>query len=275
MPFRRPIGSDCSVSQAVGARSSGAFTMPRDVPVPAPNAAPIDPRPNPDRSLQHEPSHPEAATSLLVNDRGGRRTHRSRPRFARLHASIAECPMEWAWQHPPSVVIDPGERERRAGDPLNTGRFARGPWLGGVAFALLAAGVIYAVAMARSGWPPAGEVRPAAALTAAYESGADRLGPAEALVSAPADPEPSAIGTAFPAAGSAPALEIALLGPVLASAGEAEEVAAKLPMRSAAVPAAAVEARGGRVLNEPPRPIFKPTLVSAAGGDRSGARARR
>jgi hypothetical protein len=274
MPYRRPIGSDCSVLQAVGARSSGAFTMRRDVPVLAANAAQIDPRPEPDRLLQHAPNQP-AATSLLENDRGSRRTHGSRPRFARLHASIAECPMEWAWQYPPSVVIDPGERERRAGSPLNAGRFARGPWLGGVAFALFAAGVIYAVAMVRSGWPPAGEVRPAAALTAAYQSGADRLGSAEALVSAPAGPEPSATGTAFPAASPAPVLEIALLGPVLASAGEAEEVAAKLPMRNAAVPAAAVEARGGRVLNEPPRPIFKPTLVSAADGDRSGAHARR
>jgi hypothetical protein len=275
MPLRRPIGRDRSISPAVGTQSSGALAMRPDTPIARANAAQTGPRPEPDRSLQHERSQPGAATSALENHVGSGRAHTRRPRFARLHASIAESQMEWAWQHPPSVVIHPGEKVRSAGNLLNAGRFARGPWLGGVAFALLAAGVLFAVAMVRSGWPPTGEVRPAAALTAAYESGADRLGWAEAPVSAPAGPEPSAIGTAFPAANSAPAVEIALLGPVLASAGEAEEVTAKLPMRSAAVPAAAVEARAGRGLNEPPRPVFKPTLISSADGDRSGARARR
>ena len=270
MPFHRPIGSDPSISPAVGTRS-GAFALRRNAHVATANAAQTAPRPEPNRSLQHERNQPGAATSPPENDVRSGRAHTKRPRFARLHASIAESPMEWAWQHPPSVVIDPGEKERSAGNLLNAGRFARGPWLGGVAFAVLAAGVISAVAMVQSGRsPPAGEVPPPTTLMAAHVPGAHRPGPAEAPVSAPAGPEGGAIDPAFAAASSAPAVEIALLGPVLASAGEAEEVAAKLPMRSAAVHAAAAEARAARLLREPPRPVFKPTLVSSVDADRPG-----
>jgi hypothetical protein len=85
--------------------------------------------------------------------------------------------------------------------------------------------------------------------------------------------EPGAINTTFPAASPAPAVEIALLGPVLASAGEAEEVNAKLPMRTAAVRAAAIEERGARLVHETPRPVFKPTHVSSVDTDRRGGHA--
>ena len=153
MPFQRQIGSDPSISPAVGTRS-GAFALRRNAHVVTANAAQTAPRPEPNRSLQHERNQPGAATSPPENDVSTKRAHTKRPRFARLHASIAESPMEWAWQHPPSVVSDPGEKERSAGNLLNAGRFARGPWLGGVAFAVLAAGVISAVAMVQSGRSP-------------------------------------------------------------------------------------------------------------------------
>jgi hypothetical protein len=272
MPFRRPIGSDRSISPAVGTQSSGAFAMRPNAPVATANAAQTDPQPEPDRSLQHERSQPGAATRALENHVDSGRAHARRSRFARLHALIAESPMEWAWQHPPSVVIDPGEKVRSAGNLLNAGRFARRPWLGGVALAMLAAGVISTVAVVQSGRsPPAGEVPPPAKVTAAHEPGAHLPGPPEAPVAAPVGPERGAIDPASPAASSAPALDIALLGPVLASAGEAAEVAAKLPMRTAAAHA---EARAARLLREPPRPVFKPTLVSSMDADRRGARAR-
>jgi hypothetical protein len=275
MPFRRPVGSDRSISPALGTQSSGALAMRPNAPVATANAAQTGPQPEPDRSLQHERSQPGAATSPLGNDVGGGRAHARRPRFARLHASIAESPMEWAWQHPPSVVIHPGEKVRSVGNLLSAGRFARRPWFGGVAFAALAAGVISTVAVVQSGRsPPAGKVPPPTTVTAAHEPGAQLPGPPEAPVAAQVGPERGAIDPASATASSTPALEIALLGPVLASAGEAEEVAAKLPMRSAAVHAAPAEARAARLLREPPRPVFKPTFVSSMDGDRPGARAR-
>jgi hypothetical protein len=185
MPFRRPIGSDRSISPAAGTQSSGALATRPDIPVATANAAQTGPRPEPDRSLQHERSQPGAATSALENHVRSGRAHTRRPRFARLHASIAESQMEWAWQHPPSVVIDPGEKVRSVGNLLNAGRFARGPWLGGVAFAVLAAGVISTVAVVQSGRsPPAGEVPPPTTVAAAHEPGAHLQQPAEAPVAA-------------------------------------------------------------------------------------------
>ena len=273
MPYRRPIGSDRSISPAAGPRSSGAPTMQRSVPRPA-NATQTQPRRQPNRSVQYERNQPEAATSLLENDVGCSRAQMRRPRFAKLNASIAECPMEWAWQHPPSVVTDPVERGRSVGNPASAGLFARQPWLGGVAFALLAAGVISAVATVQSGGLlPAGEVPTARTLTAGHEPGADRPAPAAAPGSAQAGRERGATNTTVAPAGAARAVEIALLGPVLASAGEAEEVNAKLPMRTAAVRAAAIEARVAHLLREPPRPVFKPTHVSSADTDRRGGHA--
>ena len=184
MPFHRPIGSDPSISPAVGTRHPALSRC---------DAMPLSLR-RMQRKLTRGPSQiGRCSTSAISRKRrparskttsaAGERT-RNVPVLRRLHASIAECPMEWAWQHPPSVVIDPGEKERSAGNLLNAGRFARGPWLGGVAFALLAAGVISAVAMVQSGRSlPAGEVPPPATLMAAHVPGAHQPGPAEAPVS--------------------------------------------------------------------------------------------
>jgi hypothetical protein len=245
MPHRRAVGSNFSISHALGTRSSGAFTVRRHVPVYAGNAAQTEASVVPNRPMRHEGDQQEAATDI---DPG--RTQMGRPRFARLHASIAECPMEWARQHPRSVVIRPGEREGLVAKLVNASFSARMPWLGGVAFALLAAAIISTVALVQSGRsPPAGEARSAGLLTAGHERGVARPGPPEAPASAPAGREGGTIDTAVAPGGAAPVVEIALLGPVLASAGEAQEVAAKLPMRTAAVPAAAVQAGA----NAPPR----------------------
>jgi hypothetical protein len=273
MPYRRPVASDFSIAQAADTRSPGALAVRRPVPVDPEDAAQTDARREPIRSMRHEGDQPEVPGPLENHVAGGR-ARRTRPRFARLHASIAECPMEWAWQDPPSVVINPGEKAGIAAKLVNARFSPRRHWLGGVAFALLAAGVIWAVAAIQSGRSlPGGGARSADTLMAAHEPGAAQPGPDEAPVSAGAGRERGASTAGLAPAGSEPGVEIALLGPVLASAGEAEEVSAKLSMGTAAAPAAAVGARVAHLLHDPPRPVLKPTLVSLLDA-RSPRRAR-
>jgi hypothetical protein len=262
MTLRRPIGSDRAPSPAVGTRSSGALPVRRNAPVP-PNAKQAQERRGPDRPVAHDRNQPDAQTPLLENGIAGGRPRRGRPGFARLQASIAAAPMEWACQYPPSVVTDPKGRAASAAKLLSAGLSASAPWLGGVAAGLVAAGVIAIVATVQSGRPPpAGEAPSPEPVTAL-------AGPAEGLVSAAPGRERGATDPTAAPDGSAPAVEIALLGPVLASAGEAEQVSARMPARTARVWPAAADAH---LLHEPPRPAFRPTLVSAADGDRPALR---
>jgi hypothetical protein len=243
MPYRRPVASDFSIAQAAGARSSGALAVWRHAIVDPEGAARTDARREPKRSMRHEGDQPEVP-GRLENHVGGGRVRRTRPHFARLHASIIECPMEWACQDPPSVLIHPGEQAGIRAKLVNGGFLPRRHWLGGVAFALLAAGVIWAVATIQAGRSlPGGEARSAATLMAAHSPSAARPGPAEAPVSAGVGREHGASDTGFAQADSGSGVEIPLLGPVLTSAGEAAEISARLPMGTAAAPAAALEAR--------------------------------
>jgi hypothetical protein len=262
MTHRRPIGSDRATSPAVGTRSSGALPAQGNARIP-PNPTQTQERRGPDRPVAHDRNQADAETPLLETGITGGRARRGRPGFARLQASIAAAPMEWACQYPPSVVTDPKERAASAAKLLNAGLSARAPWLGGVAAALLAAGVIALIATVQSGRSPPGAEAPSPKPIMALAEQAEGLVPAAAG---------RARGATDPAAaqgGSVPAVEIALLGPVLASAGEAEAVSARLPTRIAAVGSAAADAH---LLHEPPRPAFKPTLVSAADGDRPASR---
>jgi hypothetical protein len=242
----------------MGTRSSAASTARRNARTP-PNPTQTQEQRGPERPVAHDRSEPDAQPPLREVGIAGGRACRGRPGFARLQASLAAAPMDWACQYPPSVVTDPSGRAASVAKLLNAGLSARAPWLGGVAAGLVAAGVIAIVATVQSDRsPPAGEARSPEPVTTL-------AGPAEGLVPAAAG---RARGAADPTAasdGSAPAVEIALLGPVLASAGEAEQVSARLPARIAAVWSA--ETRGAHLLHEPPRPAFKPTLVSAADRD--------
>jgi hypothetical protein len=200
---------------------------------------------------------PEAAPAVLEAAITAGRPRRGRPGFAKLQASLAECPMEWAWQHPPSVVTHPGQRERSAAQLLNARFSARAPWLAGVAVALLAAGISATVATLQSGRsPPADEVRSGGPVMAGDEFGAAPPVPAAA------GRERGAIDPDFGGAGSAPAVEIALLGPVLASSREAAVMAARMPIPTAVLPRALIEGPAARLLHEPPRPALKPAEVS-------------
>jgi hypothetical protein len=230
-----------------------------------PNPTQTQERRGPDRPVAHDRSRPDAQALLLEAGIAGGRARRGRPGFARLHASIAASPMEWACQYPPSVVTDPRGKAASVAKLLNAGLSARVPWLGGVAAGLVAAGVIAIVATVQSGRSPPGSEVPSP------EQVTVLAGPAEGLVSAMAGLERGATDPAAAPYGSAPAVEIALLGPVLASAGEAEQVSARMPARTAPLWSAAANAH---LLHEPPRPLLKPTLVSAADGDRPGGRAR-
>jgi hypothetical protein len=262
MTHRRPLGSDRAPSPAAGTRSSGTLTVRRNARIP-PNPTQTQERRGPDRPVAHDRSQPDAQTPLSAAGIGGGRARRGRPGFARLQASLAAAPMDWACQYPPSVVTDPKGRAASAAKLLNAGWSARAPWLGGVAAGLVAAGVIALVATVQSGRsPPAREVRSPGPVTA-------MAGPAEGLVSATAGRARGGTDPTAASGGSAPAVEIALLGPVLASAGEAEQVSARLPARTAAVRRAAADAH---LRHEPPRPLLKPTLVSAADGDRPALR---
>jgi hypothetical protein len=151
-------------------------------------------------------------------------------------------------------------------------------WLGGIAFALLAAGVISAVAMIQSSRPLPFETwardlggMPGTTSTAAMVARQLAGAPESARVVAPTSPDHEARrGDA--ALGSHARLErsdiiIAGLGPILASPAAAERLAADLRLRAVSVRTGKVGTGAERVPHEPARPVFKPMLVSLSRGE--------
>jgi hypothetical protein len=221
-----------------------------------------------------------------------------RPSFARFHASVAERQLDWGWQQCPDAAGPSHESQRNEPGHAGTGFSARALWLGGIAFAVLAVGILATVAtvqssrtlpfeawargdlMQRAGGMPG--AMPRDAMVPGQSAGAPqralmgRAGhdpiaalagpvaarPEPAATPASADREPGQdLAALAPDAKPDPSdLEIAILGPILASAATAEQLAANLPL----APRAGVGTRAERLLNEPPRPVFKPTLVSSS-----------
>jgi hypothetical protein len=243
-------------------------------------------------SVRHERVRPEAAI-LLENAVAAGRTRRERPRFARLHASIAERPLEWDWQHSPDNARPPGQRERIA-RPANAGLAAGGLGLAGVGFVLLAIGVISAVATVQSSRPlpfetwarhdlmqGAGDLAGGTStdamgagqfasppmiggesVAAQYDSTAAlRPGAAAASIAAAVEREPADAALAWESGRESPEVDIAALGPILASAAAAAKLAAEWPLPPTTVAQAVPESPSEGLLLEPPRPVFKPTLV--------------
>jgi len=155
-------------------------------------------------------------------------------------------------------------------------------WLGGIAFALLAAGVITAVAMIQSSrplpfetWAPdlrqrAGGIpgmTSMAAMVARQLAGAPER--ARAVAPTLPDHEPGKVDAALRSHVRVEQSDIVIagLGPILASAAAAERLAAGLRLPPASVPPAQVGTGAERVLHEPPRPVFKPMLVSLSRGE--------
>jgi hypothetical protein len=213
-----------------------------------------------------------------------------------LHASIAERQLDWAWQQCPDAALRSDESERREVEHAGQGFSARALWLGGVAFALLAAGIIAALATVQSSRPlpfetwargdlmqRAGEMpgtMPRGATAAGQPAGAPEgalIGRSIAALVEPVAPRPEPVATPASASpGEVDAalaldarlepseIEIALLGAILASAATAEKLAANLPLSRVSLATAGVGTRAGRLIPEPPRPVFKPTLVSSS-----------
>src|SRR5918994_457927 len=144
MPFRRLTGSDRSIRQATATGSTGAFAMRRDAHAHMANSMQARLARGRNLSTGHDQSSQKAATGLLENDFANGRARIGRPRFARLHASIAERPLDWAWHASPDIAGLSDKSERSEAGSAETGFSGRALWLGGLAFALLPAGVIFA-----------------------------------------------------------------------------------------------------------------------------------
>jgi hypothetical protein len=287
MPPRRLTGSDRAIPHPA-MRSAGHRLIRPSIGTCPTTSAHSQLAPEQIWSVRDERTRQEAAIELLEDEVAAGRRRLERPRYARLHASLAERPLESAWQHFPDNARAPGQSERIDARPAR-GWSARGLWLGGVGFALLAVGVISAVATVQSSRPLPFEIwarhdlmRGAGDLAGGTyidamgagqfasppmigpESAAAGLRPEAVAASLPAAAErdPADAALAWDSSQESPEVDIAALGPILASADAAAKLAADWPAprtTARAVP----ESRSERLLLEPPRPVFKPTLVSS------------
>jgi hypothetical protein len=279
MPFRRPSGSYDSIRQAAAARSSDAVAMRRDAHAQVAESMRSYLAREQKWPATHEQERHNAATELLEDDVAAGRARIERPSFARLRASIAEQQMDWAWQSSPAIAKARGRRERREAGLTRAGFSARALWLGGIAFALLAAGMISAVATIQSSrplrfetWAPR-DLMPRAegmhvaprydAIMALAAVGAARPEPVDAPAFANRASAEIDAALAPPGRLEPSDIYIAGVGPILASAATAKEFAARLATRS--LPGVIIASRAERLLPGPPRPAFKPTLVSSRG----------
>jgi hypothetical protein len=283
MPFRRPSGSDHSIRLAAVARTSGAVAMRRDAHTQkAESMRPYLARGQNWRATQ-ERDRQHATTELLEGDVAAGPACIDRPNFARLQASIAEQQLDWAWQHSPDLGQPRGQRERSEARPTDREVSARALWLGGLAFALLAAGVIWAVAMVQPSRPLPLEtwirrdlMQRAVGIAALPRP--DGMAALTGVAAAPPEPVriadrvPAEIDAALGVPGGVEPTEIAIagLGPILGSAATAKELAAGLATRS--LPGVMIGCRAERLLPGPPRPALKPTLVSSRGEPEEPAR---
>jgi hypothetical protein len=299
MSLGRLTGSHDSVPRAPATRWSGDFAARRQAHAPMTNSTQAHLPRAQNWPARHEEEPQEGAAGRADDDVAAADACIGRPRFARLHASIAERQLDWGWQQCPDAARLSDERERSEAGHAGTGFSARAVWLGGIAFVLLAAGIISALATVQSSRPLPFEIwargdlmqragaMPGAMPGSAVLPGRSAGAPDDALMgSAGPDPiaalvEPVAARAepaATPASASAereagevdaalasdarlePAeIEVAVLGPILASAATAEKLVADLAL----APTAGVRTRAGRLFPEPPRPVLKPTLVSS------------
>jgi hypothetical protein len=279
MSLRHLTGSDDSVQHAPAARASPYGPMPTAQMANSIQAHLVHKQNGPAR---HKREHHETATGLPDKDLATGSARIERPRFDRVRASIAERQLAWAWHHSPDTASHLAESEPSGGKPTDTRLLRRAMWLSGIALALLAAGVISAAAMIQSSRPLpfetwARDLRQLAGgmpdITSTIAMVARQLAapPESARVVAPTLPDHEP-GEGDAALRSHVRLEqsdivIAGLGPILASAATAERLAADLRLPPAPVPPAKLGTGAERVLHEPPRPVFKPMLVSLSPGE--------
>ena len=219
---------------------------------------------------QHAPDRRDAVGSR-ASDLAAGRARTGRPRFTRVHASIAARQSDWAWGN----CLDKPEalplKERIGAGPAGTGLPARALWFGGIAVTLLAASAIAAVATLQSGRPLPFETWARAELMQRGDAGASHMatgGAAAAPMVAPAaaDSERGEVDAALVAHASLEPsdVDIAGLGPILATAAVADRLAVELAGPKERVPAADIRTRLARLSPEPPRPVLKPKLAASS-----------
>ena len=282
MSLRHLTGSDGSVQHAPAARLSGAVAIPPHAHAQMANSVRADRVHKQNWPARHEREHHETTTGLPDKDLPTCCARIERPRFDRVRASIAERQLAWAWHNSLDTANHLAESEPSGAKPSDTRFPRRAMWLGGIAFALLAAGVIWAVAMIESSRPLpfetwARDLRQLAGgmpgITSTVAMVARQLAgtPESARVVAPTlpDHEPGEVDAALPSHVRLEQSDIVIagLGPILASAAAAERLAADLRLPPASVPPAKLGTGAERVLHEPPRPVFKPMLVSLPPGE--------
>jgi hypothetical protein len=148
MPLCRLTGSDDSIRDPAATRSAFAapgryaqarLALPKHLEHEQKGAA-----------LEHRRSRPGTA-GPHDNGLAAGEARIERPRFSRLHASIVERQSDWAWQNSFANTQAPCALERTTASRAGVGLSAAKLWFGGIALALLAAGVISAVATVQSG----------------------------------------------------------------------------------------------------------------------------
>jgi hypothetical protein len=269
MSLGRLTGSHDSVQRTGATRSSAAFAARRGAHAPMTNSILARVAREQKWPAGHEREPQEGAAGPPENH-GAADACSGRPRFARLRAAIAERQLDWGWHNSFDSKRAQDESERSAAKSAETGLSARKLWVGGIAFALLAAALISAVASVQSGrlpfeaWARGDLMQLAGVVPGAVPPGprvAHRVAGLRerALMVAPpaADRAGEEVDAALASQHQERAdVEVAILGPILASAAAAARLAADLPVPTTA-------ARAERLLFEPPRPLLKPTLVSS------------
>jgi hypothetical protein len=282
MSLRHLTGSDGSVQHGPAARPSGAVAIQPHAHEQMANSVRAHLVHNQNWPARHERDQDDATTGLPDKDLPICSAPIERPRFDRVRASIAERQLAWAWHNSLDTANHLAESEPSGAKPSDTRFPRRAIWLGGIAFALLAAGVISAVAMIESSRPLpfetwARDLRQLAGgmpgITSTVAMVARQLAGAResARVVAPTSPdhEPGEVDAAFRSHIRLEQSDIVIagLGPILASAAAAERLAADLRLQSASVSPVKVGTGAERVLHAPPRPVFKPMLVSLSPGE--------
>lgn len=302
MSLRRLTGSHHSSRHAAVSPAWGAFAARRQAHSQMTDSIQAYPPREQNGSARHQQQRQGDAGRLPENRAATNGAYIDRPCFPRLHASIAERQLDWGWQQCPDSASPSGESLRNEPGSAGKGLSARALWLGGVAFALLAAGMISALAtfqssrplpfeawarsdlIQRAGSMPGAMARDAIArghfvgapeseltgraghdpIAALLESGAARGGAAATPASASADREPADADAALASDARLEPfdLEVAVLGPILASAATADKLAVNLAVSRPSRSTAGIHDQG--LLPEPPRPVFKPTLVSSS-----------
>ena len=254
MSFRRLTGSDHSIPRAATTRASGAAIR-RDAHAQMARSIQAQLTREQDWPARHEGDRQAAGIGSLENDVAARGAPIEGPCFARLHASIAERKLDWAWQNGLDTAKLSGESEQPEARRADTGISARAVWLGGIACALLAAGIISALATFQSNRPLPFETWARRDLMQRTDGMPGRTaaegerGEADAALAVEARLEPSD-------------LDLAGLGPILATASAAKEFAAGLPARSRAD--AVVGTGAARPLPGLRRSMLRPMLVSSS-----------